>query len=286
MTIQDRASARPGGLALSAVSRLAVVGWLTAFILFEWARLKLDTIGGGWESLYQHVSALECLEIVLIARLIDPRARSPQVGAGEATAILAGAAFLTLVATSRPAFSVGILSLFVLIRFGRDPAYRIFAAALFAFAAQYLLLSGPFMWLHDASALGDAWITRHVMNLAGFGVVGAGTFIMRPAADFGVNVIWGCTTSYAAASVAAGFVILVLARRRDWRRADFGWLAGLLLATFLVNLVRLVVTSISREDHQFWHDGAGTAVFAVGYLALVYAFAVLATRQQRVRPPA
>lgn len=287
MSLQDRASLGLDRLTVSApqVSRLAVVGWLTAFTLFEWARFKFITFSGGWDTLYQHISALECLELVLIGRLIDLRDRSPQIGPLEAAAILASAAFLTLVATSRPIFSAGLLTLLVLVRFGRDPAYRLFAIGLFAFIAQYLMLAGPFIWLHDASALGDAWLTRHVMNLAGFGVVGAGTFIMSPAADFGVNVVWGCTTSYAAAAVAPGFVIVVLALRRGWRRSDFGWLAGLLLATFGVNLVRLVLTSISREEHQFWHDGAGSAVFAVGYMVLVGAFAAMATRKQR-RPAA
>ena len=191
------------------------------------------------------------------------------------------AAFFTLFATSRPIFSAGLFAVFVLVRFGREPAYRFFAVGLFAFIGQYLLLTGPFIWLHDASALGDAWLTRHVMNLAGFGVIGAGTFIMRPAADFGVNVVWGCSSSYAAAAVAPGFVIVVLALRLGWRRTDIGWLALLLLATFGVNLVRLVLTSISRDEHRFWHDGAGSAVFAVGYMVLVGAFAAMATRKQR-----
>jgi exosortase/archaeosortase family protein len=104
---------------------------------------------------------------------------------------------------------------------------------------------------------------------------------MRPAADFGVNVIWGCTTSYAASAILSGFVIVVLALRRAWRRSDFAWLAGLLLATFAVNILRLVITSMGREQHQFWHDGAGTAVFAIAYMLLVGAFALLATRGQR-----
>jgi len=288
MSLQDRASSGLDRLTVSApqVSRLAVVGWLTAFTLFEWAWFKFITFSGGWDTLYQHISALECLELVLIARMVDLRGRSPRVGPVEAAAILAAAAFFTLFATSRPIFSAGLLALFVLVRFGRDPAYRFFAIGLFAFIGQYLLLTGPFIWLHDASALGDAWLTRHVMNLAGFGVVGAGTFIMRPAADFGVNVVWGCTTSYTAAAVAPGFVIVVLALRRGWRRSDFGWLAGLLLATFGVNLVRLVLTSISREEHRFWHDGAGSAAFAVGYMVLVGVFAAMAARRQMIKPAA
>ena len=49
MTIEDRAGPAVAGLpSLSTpdVSRLAVVGWLTAFTLFEWVRIKLETAGG------------------------------------------------------------------------------------------------------------------------------------------------------------------------------------------------------------------------------------------------
>ena len=147
MSLQDRASSGLDRLIVSApqVSRLAVVGWLTAFTLFEWARFKFITFSGGWDTLYQHISALECLELVLIGRLIDLRDRSPQIGPVEAAAILASAAFLTLVATSRPIFSAGLLTLLVLVRFGREPAYRLFAIGLFAFIAQYLMLAGPFI---------------------------------------------------------------------------------------------------------------------------------------------
>ena len=84
-----------------------------------------------------------------------------------------------------------------------------------------------------------------------------------------------------AAPVGAAFVIAVLALRRGWRRSDAGWLAGLLLATFGVNLLRLALTSVSSELHRFWHDGDGTAAFAVGYMLLVAAFSLLATREQR-----
>jgi exosortase/archaeosortase family protein len=286
MTIEDRAGPAVAGLpSLSTpdVSRLAVVGWLTAFTLFEWVRLKLET-AGGWTTLYREVSALECVELVLLVRMVDLRARPSRIHAGEAAAILAGATFLTLFVTSRPVFSAGVLALFVLARFRNDPAYRIFAIGLFAFISQYLLLTGPFIWLHDAVATGDAWVTRHLLNLLGFGVTGSGTFILRPAADFGVDVIWGCSTSYVAAPVGAAFVIVVLALRRGWRRSDAGWLAGLLLATFGVNLLRLALTSVSSELHRFWHDGDGTAAFAVGYMLLVAAFSLLATREQHRGP--
>lgn len=289
MSTDRQAVPRPIGLNLTApdVSRLAVIGWLAAFTLFEWACFKLDAFGGGGlASLPYRFSALECVELVLLARMLDLRARSPQIHAGEAAAILIGAAFLTLVVTSRPIISAGLLSLFVLVRFGRDPAYRVFAVGLAAFIAQYLLLGGPFLWLHDAVANGDAWLTRHLLNLAGFGVVGSGPLIVRPAVNFAVDVVWGCTSSYVAATVAPGFVIVVLALRRAWRRSDFAWLAGLLLATYAVNIFRLLLTSVSREEHRFWHDGDGAAVFAIAYMLLVIGFGFRATRRSLAPPTA
>jgi len=284
MTIDRQAAPRPTGLSLTtqSVSRLAVMGWLTVFTLFEWMRFKFAIIGsGGFASLPYAISALECVELVLLARMIDLRAPSPQIGGGEGALILVGAAFLTLFATTRPIFSAGLLSLFVLARFGRDPAYRVFAIGVFVFIAQYLLLGGPFLWVHDAVANADAWITRHLLNLAGFGVTGSGPFILRPGVNFGVDIVWGCTSSYVAAMVAPGFIIVVLALRRAWRQFDFAWLAGLLLVTYAMNIVRLLLTSVSPEGHRFWHDGDGAAVFAITYMLLVVGFGFWATRQSR-----
>jgi hypothetical protein len=47
-----------------------------------------------------------------------------------------------------------------------------------------------------------------------------------------------------------------------------------------------VLTSISREEHRFWHDGAGSAAFAVGYMVLVGVFAAMAARRQMLKPAA
>ena len=119
------------GLNAHGISRVAVLGWLVVFTGFEWLRFKLETFGipSGIEDFIRGVSALECLEIALLARMIDWKAVQPRIGVGEAAATLFGLAFVVLFITGSgsPIFAAVLLSFYVLCRFGRSNQQRAIA---------------------------------------------------------------------------------------------------------------------------------------------------------------
>jgi hypothetical protein len=272
----------------SAVSSAAVVGWLVAFTLLEWAYGKWLSVAPAFSlaSLPRAVSALECLEIFLIVRMFHRRARAASIGAIEAAAILALVAVVCIVTNERPFFSAGVLSLFVVCRFGRSPAYRALAIALFAFVAQYLLQVGPFIWLHAFVGRLDAALVRTCLARLGYDVTGYSTFVVRASQNFAIDVQAGCASSYVASTALAGFVIVVLGLRGRFQRSDLVYASALLAGVLLVNWLRLLPIALSRAGWLFWHEGAGGAVVAAvdGVLVVGMAFLAVTRWPQRDKP--
>ncbi|HEX3408294.1 MAG TPA: hypothetical protein VHS81_13745 [Caulobacteraceae bacterium] len=274
-------STRPRGDS-SAVSGAAAIGWLLAFILLEWARGKwLLAAPSTPAGLLGAVSALEGLEVFLIVRMFNWRARGPNLGAIEAPALLALIAFAGVVLSARPFFAAGVLALFILCRFGRSAEHRALAIAVFAFIAQYLLQAGPFIWLHALVGRIDAAVLRWVLPRFGYDVTGHSTFVVRASRQFSINVLEGCASSYVASVAIPGFVIVVLALRGRLQRSDLGYAIALLAAIVLVNWLRLAPIALSREGWLYWHQGAGGAIVAAADGVLVVGLAYLATRRRR-----
>lgn len=261
----------------------AAVGWLLACILLQWARGKLLAVPPPISAagVLGAVSALECLELILIARLFR-RVRAPDIGAIEALAILVLIGVGGLVLNVRPFFSAGVLSLFMLCRFGRSPGYRALAIAVFAFVAQYLLQAGPFIWPHAMVGRIDAQVLRAVLPLLGYDVSGYSTFVVRAPQAFAINVLEGCASSYVASVALPGFVIVVLGLRGRLQSSDLAYAILLLAAVVLVNWVRLVPIALSRDGWLFWHEGAGGPIVGLVDGALVVGAAWLAVRRGRV----
>jgi hypothetical protein len=266
-----------------AVSGAAVVGWLLAFTLLEWARGKFLSVASPHllASIPGALSALECLELILIARMFNWRTRAPSVGAVEALAPLALIAVACVVLNDRPFFSAGALSLFILVRFGRTPEHRALAIALFAFVAQYLLQAGPFIWLHAFVGSLDAAVVRSGLRLLGYDITGQATLVIHASQKFAIDVLEGCASSYVASVAIPGFVIVVLALRGRLQWPDLAYATALLVAVVLVNWLRLVPIALSREGWLFWHEGAGASIVALGDGVLVVGMAWLATRRGR-----
>jgi hypothetical protein len=267
------------------VSSVVVVGWLLAFTLLEWARSRFGAAGspGG---LAGTVSALECLELAALARLVRWRAPASRVGPLEAGATLVLVALVCLVADARPLLSAGLLSLYVLGRFARTAEHRPLAIALFVFTAQYLLQTGPFIWLHALVGRIDAAVVRTALQRLGYDVSGYSTFVVRWSQHFVIDVQEGCASSYVASVAICGFVVLVLGLRGSLRRADLAWAALLLAAIVLVNWLRLLPIALGRDGWLYWHEGAGAAIIATLDGAMVVALAWLAVRRTRRREAA
>jgi hypothetical protein len=213
------------------------------------------------------------------------KASQTRVGMIEAMVILGLIAAVCLFANGRPYFSAGLLSFYLLCRFGRNVEHRRLAIGMFAFTAQYLLLAGPFIWLHAFVGGLDAAILRVILRALGYDVTGYGTFVIRASQNFAIDVQEGCSSSYIAAIAIPGFVITILGLRGWFRRADFGYATGLLAAVVLVNWLRLIPIALSHEGWLYWHEGEGSSIVAAIDALIIVGMAYWAIAQTR-RPGA
>jgi hypothetical protein len=263
------------------VSRMALAGWIAAFTALEWIRFKLQ-IGGGFHGLgdVPHlVSALECFELFLLARMFATSPPSPRIGAVEAWTTLAGIALAALVAQSQPLFAAGLLAIYLFARFGREAERRGFALGVFIFIAQYLLQSGPFIWLHAFVGRIDAVVVAGLLQTAGHDVQSSGTLLFGAAPGYAIDIMEGCASSFVCATVIAGAAITILGLRGRLLRADLVWLALAAALAVAINWLRLMPVALSHDGWLYWHEGAGSALVSAADGLLAVAGGWLAVRR-------
>ncbi len=260
---------------------VVMLSWLLVFLGYEWARHKGQSVGPPRSAadLFNLISAVECMEIFVLFRLLAATPRERGVGASVAFATLGGLAPILFLASGKPILGAALIAALILARYGKPPALRAFAIAQLLFVLQYVAQGWPFLVFHNAIGALDAGVTRAGAMLLGLDVGGTGTFVARPSLKIIFDVMWGCATSTTLAMVMPGFFIAILGFRGRIVRRDFAWLGILTLATVFCNWARLLLIIRSREAHAFWHDGDGSQLFALVYALLIFCCAFLATRR-------
>ena len=115
---------------------------------------------------------------------------------------------------------------------------------------------------------------------AGLAARGSGPIVYLEGSTHGIDVMGACSSSNIIGTITAGFVIIVMGRRKHLVADDILWLTGLLGLTLMVNWARLAAMAVSKEGHAFWHDGFGASLVALAYAALVFAAAFRASSEQ------
>jgi hypothetical protein len=258
------------------VSLQSLVMWTFVFIV--WGILRQKFSGLAWSDALQTISILELAQVYfiwLMASRIDPGASVPPLVAVAALAIIAT---LVLTLRYRPSYASGGLELGLLALSAFYPTIRLVAWAITLFVFQYLFLAGPFLWLHEAVGSMDAAVLRSAMTELGYPAVGFGPFVYLNGSTHGVNVMGACSSSNIVGTILAGYCIIVMGRRGRLVPDDVSWIVGLLIASLVINWLRLAPMALSKEGHQFWHDGLGGSLVATLFAVLVVIAAALATR--------
>ncbi|MHB2169113.1 hypothetical protein [Alsobacter sp. R-9] len=257
-----------------------LVFWIFAFILWgvlrqKFASMPADDIGLG---IFQHVTALELLEVYFIARLALALRPSDIVGPGVALATLGVVAALVLLLRYRPTYASGGLELWLLALSVFVSSIRVVAWAITLFVFQFIVQSGPFLWLHELIGRVDAEVLRGLLAEAGHQTTGVGPLVYVVGNDFAIDVMGACSSSHVIATVIAGYLIIVLGRRGRLVPGDVSWITGLLVVGIMINWMRLLPTALSREGHAYWHDGDGAGLVSLAYGAMTIGAAFAATR--------
>jgi len=128
----------------------------------------------------------------------------------------------------------------------------------------------------------DAHALAFVAGLAGVPVTVDGN--VAAAGDFSIEIMAGCTSSWQLPDVILAFVIVALYRRGALRWADLPFLIAALVASVVLNEIRLALMVRKEAAYLWWHDGTGATVYGLAALALAVAFPLLATARPAPAP--
>jgi hypothetical protein len=155
------------------------------------------------------------------------------------------------------------------------------AALLFCIAAEMIWTSVYLLPLHHAVATLDARAVQAVLSLAGQNVSVHGNVVINGPAQFSIEVLAFCTSSYQLASVGLAFVVTTLYCGRLPRLADLPWFVAAVFTSVALTELRLSLMVLGEANYVWIHDGDGGTVyilFAMGSAAL---FPLLAAHRSR-----
>lgn len=241
---------------------IVVVAWILAFALYEWVRWKLFATGDvALVSNFSRISAFEALQLAMIASLllaVSPRARVPW---WEVVALFTISGAILLV-DARPLVSTLALSLLLTMRLVWRSETRALGLAISIFFLQFNP-APDILSIHQPVAALDAAMLHFFLVDNGYDIVRQGSVLIRPSADFGIDVTSGCATSSAVVIVGCGFLITTLCLRGRLVWSDGAWIVGLALLLFVLNQVRLAPMALGREGYDFWHEGFGAEIWSL-----------------------
>jgi hypothetical protein len=198
-------------------------------------------------------------------------------------ATLLSVAAVMFFARALPIFVACLMSIYLGCRFARERDHRAVALGVLAFLTQYLLVLGPFMWLHQFVGGVDAAVLRGGLRIAGFDVTGSGTSVINVAQNFGIDIFPSCSSFPPVAVMIPGAIITILGWRGWLCKSDLLYLGSLLTAGVCVNWLRLALMVLSREGYLYWHSDDGESVVAMSDAALTIGFGYLAARHGQFR---
>ena len=158
---------------------------------------------------------------------------------------------------------------------------RRMAALLFGLAAEMVWTSTYLLPLHDAVATLDAVVVRALLGLGGIGAVAHGNIVDNTGANFGIEILAPCSSSFPLAGIGLAFLVTTIYQGRLPCRRDLSWLAGGLLASIALTEIRLTWMATREADYFWLHDGGGVTLYTLAAVSLAALFPLLASRTPR-----
>ena len=171
-------------------------------------------------------------------------------------------------------------AVFVYLRGRRDPKLRAVGVVLAALTIQEY-------WGHivfDMFALpllrAETAVVGTLMHALRAGTVWRDNIIAGPS-GFGIVVYSGCSSFHNLSLAMLCWLTVSRVRNQDWRPRDF--LTGLAIGAAMIacNVVRLCLMAWSPGFYEYWHNGFGAEIFAVGASVMVLVLSLYGSR-----PPA
>ncbi len=245
--------------------------WILALLCVQyWAGIAVMLAGshglGGIVAALTQVSVLPVVEWYVLFGL--PRTfKSQDVPAPLA---LGSLALLALAAIAFPHQRLAFLveTVFLFLAWNRTPQLKRIGLILLIIALQRGLGMEP---LHGAVSRFDAQAVEALMAAIGHPITRIGNLLIGPNMPDGLLVLAHCASTILMFPMGFGFIALVLTDRERLTRSDWQWLAAILAAAVIINLIRLSLMLRGQEAYESLHDGTGASV--IGLLGMVVTLA-------------
>jgi exosortase/archaeosortase family protein len=158
-----------------------------------------------------------------------------------------------------------------------DPKLRAAGVVLAALAIQQY-------WGHivfDLFALpllrAETAVVGALLQAARAGTVWQGNIITGPS-GFGIIVYSGCSSFHNLSLAMLCWLTVSRLRNQDWRRKDL--LTGCVIGATMIacNVMRLCLMAWSPDLYEYWHNGLGAQIFAVGASVMVLVLSLYGSR--------
>jgi hypothetical protein len=144
-----------------------------------------------------------------------------------------------------------------------DPKLRAAGVVLAALAVQELWGRILFNLVARYLLHAEAAAVATMLEVARPGTVWHDNTIMGPNGH-GVLIASGCSSFHNTSLALLCWVTLSRLRAQDWQVRDFVIGGAIAIAMILLNLARIFVMAWNTELYEYWHNGTGAEIFAIG----------------------
>jgi exosortase/archaeosortase family protein len=86
---------------------------------------------------------------------------------------------------------------------------------------------------------------------------------------YGIVIFGDCSAFHNLSLAMLCWITISKLRHQTWRKKDFGVASVIGLTMIILNIMRLCLMAWSLDLYRYWHDGAGSNIFAIGASLLV-----------------
>jgi hypothetical protein len=255
--------------------------WMLALLCVQyWAGIAVML--AGTPSLEGIVAALTQVSVLPVVEwyVLFGLARTFKSQDVSAPLALGSLALLALASVAFPHQRLAFLveTVFLFIAWNRTPQLKRIGLILLIIALQRGLGMEP---LHGVVSRFDAQAVEGLMAAIGHPITRVGNLLLGPNMPDGLLVLAHCASTILMFPMGFGFIALVLTDRERLTRTDWQWLAAILAAAIVINLVRLSLMLRGQEAYESLHEGTGASV--IGLLGMVVTLAawLAATGKQK-----
>jgi exosortase/archaeosortase family protein len=178
--------------------------------------------------------------------------------------VIAALCLLVFVPSSRAIWVAGTgAAIYLWLSDTGDPKLRAAGIVLFALSVQELWGKAFFNLLAPYLLRAETAVVGTMLEVARPGTVWQDNAIMGPNSH-GVTIVGSCSSFHNTSLALLCWVSFSRLRRQNWQVRDFVMGGAIAITMILFNLARIFLMAWNIELYDYWHNGIGAEIYAVG----------------------